>query len=101
MSNNYSSTTTAKTKINASKNGRTLKAAKWLGEWEIELNETGRVSKLSLSFDDIWGLLNKEGKDIKDPDNIFELLQIRAFNLIDANPEKYKPEPDYSALEWD
>ena len=65
-------------------------------KWEKELLETNRIDDLDYHLDDIEVLCAE-----RDNCDYEVVLKILAYAEISANPDKYRPEPDYEAMQWD
>ena len=71
-------------------------AAEGLSEdWYSEYLRDGRIDYLDWNVDDITILLFKrKAKTVR------EVIETEAYRVVQANPNEWMPEPDYSAIEW-
>ena len=65
-------------------------------EWYDEYMLNGRVEFLDWDVDDVTILLfTTKEKTVRD------VIATAAYREVEARPEYFKPEPDYSSIEWD
>jgi len=68
--------------------------------WLDELNLTGKIDYEDWDKADLAVLMTDDGRDPDDPRAQVHFLEAHVLKIIEADPERYNPEPSFEDLAW-